>query len=338
MTKKKYLLNVFFSQLPFTAALLRAFSRIIHRNSITILNYHLVTDEISAFPDWCNLPLLQFTEQMKYLANHYDVIHLSEAITVLQEGKQRERPIAVITFDDGFKNNCDLALPVLKKENLPATIFLTTNFIDSDNILWFGKLHDALSSSTKTDLNWNNMIYNITTPEDKSNTYRDLQKRLKKYHHSQLLEEVDYILSQLDDTSQNSTNQATSTYEMLDKHDIHTMLKSGLIEFGAHTSDHAILSKLSTEEQKEQIQKSISTIEELTGKIDIAFAYPNGTPQDYSSTTIKELIEANATCAMTTQSGFNYKETNIYELKRIGVGSDWNIGSFIFAMHTGITK
>ena len=98
--------------------------------TIPILTYHnFTTEEGSSY----KINIVEFKKQMGYLAAHnYSVISLSELLTGVKTGQLPPKPIA-ITIDDGFKSTYTLAYPVLKKYNLPATLFLYTNFIEKNS-------------------------------------------------------------------------------------------------------------------------------------------------------------------------------------------------------------
>jgi peptidoglycan/xylan/chitin deacetylase (PgdA/CDA1 family) len=97
---------------------------------IPILTYHnFTTGESSSY----RINIIEFEKHMNYLAAHnYSVISLSELLKGLRTGQLPPKPI-VITIDDGFKSTYTLAYPVLKKYNLPATLFIYTNFIEKNN-------------------------------------------------------------------------------------------------------------------------------------------------------------------------------------------------------------
>ena len=98
--------------------------------SIPILTYHNFTTEEG---DSYKINITNFEKQMDYLAAHnYSVISLSELLEGLRDNQLPLKPI-VITIDDGFRSTYTLAYPVLKKYNLPATLFLYTDFIEKNN-------------------------------------------------------------------------------------------------------------------------------------------------------------------------------------------------------------
>ena len=70
-----------------------------------------------------------------YLKCFYNFVTLNDVLDGIVQGKKLPPNSAVVTFDDGYRNNLDCALPILKRYNIPATIFLTSGYINSDRIL-----------------------------------------------------------------------------------------------------------------------------------------------------------------------------------------------------------
>ncbi|MFV1985536.1 MAG: polysaccharide deacetylase family protein, partial [Thiohalomonadales bacterium] len=93
---------------------------------IRILMYHRIANFTSY--DQLVVTPARFEQQMSYLHKHYRVISLSQAIDELKKGNIQSG--VVVTFDDGYLDNLQNALPILKKYNISATIFVTTTFCD----------------------------------------------------------------------------------------------------------------------------------------------------------------------------------------------------------------
>ncbi len=97
------------------------------KNRCSILMYHCVNNTSFLF----NVRPKDFAWQMKYLKdNNFNVISYAELVDLLESKKEIPTKTVVLTFDDGFLDNYTTVFPVLKKHNFPATIFLTTSFID----------------------------------------------------------------------------------------------------------------------------------------------------------------------------------------------------------------
>ena len=101
--------------------------RIRGRSRIVILYYHRVGP-----CDVLSQPVTRFRADMEYLARHYQCLTLRELARRLKAGRPRTRPIAVVTFDDGYKDNFTNAFPELKACGVPATFFVSTGFIGTE--------------------------------------------------------------------------------------------------------------------------------------------------------------------------------------------------------------
>ena len=99
--------------------------------------------------DWCFVDEHSFRMQIEYLKKHFEIISLSEAVGRMEKGEIK-RPTAVITFDDGYQNNYDVAFPILCRERIPATIFLTTGLINTNDTVWYCRFNLALSQTQRT--------------------------------------------------------------------------------------------------------------------------------------------------------------------------------------------
>ena len=96
----------------------------------TILNFHRVTDDIPE--DGLTIGVAKFRKILSLLKRDYCVIELRELIQKLKTGIQFQKRCVVITFDDGYEDNFLNAYPALQAEQLPATFFISTGFIDSE--------------------------------------------------------------------------------------------------------------------------------------------------------------------------------------------------------------
>ena len=115
-----------------------------------ILLYHRVLD-IQKGGDFCSLPGIivsvnMFNQQMRYLSKNYNVISLDHLVDSLKNNSPLPKKGVVITFDDGWRDNYSFALPILKKYNLPATIFLTSGYIGTNKTFWPEQVMSILRS------------------------------------------------------------------------------------------------------------------------------------------------------------------------------------------------
>ena len=312
------------------------FHRVAFRDELSIIMYHGIIRSSLLVKDWCFVDENSFSVQIEYLKKHFEIISLSEAVERMGDGGIK-RPTSVITFDDGYQNNFDVAFPILYNEKIPATIFLTTGLIDTNNTVWHCQLNLALSETRRPRIERNGLKLDLSTLDLKAKASAAIQESLKKLPHRQLMATMRNIILELDGDPDCSI-QVGSPYRMLSKNAIAEMVASGLIEFGSHTHRHIILSRLSAEERLNEIRRSIDAILELTGRPCKCFAYPNGRMEDYDSDSIQHLKACGIDMAVTTTAGPNNRMTPAMELRRYGVGADLPMAEFQLMVHHFISK
>ncbi len=257
-----------------------------------------------------------FERQIRYLRVRYHLIPLWHAIELLQKGEELPSHALSLTFDDGYQNIFTNAYPILKKYNVPATIFVTTDFVDQNVPLWPDRLEYAIGYGAE----FQNRAQRVT--EDSK--LRALLKTLPE-------EEKERRLIQLEETQRaklaNFEGEA-APYAPLSWEKIREMKQNG-ISFGAHTRSHPILTKLSAEKAKQEIEESRDIVAIRVGSCSPIFAYPNGQPGDFDEGTEKLLRDAGFSAALTTIPGFNTLRTNHFSLRRITLDGTDDFATFL---------
>ncbi len=309
----------------------RLLHKLAFRDQLAILTYHGVVEAPLKIPNWCFIDSNSFRDQIKYLKSYFTVLPLSQAIGHLKEGRI-DRPTVAITFDDGFQNNYTVAFPILQEAGLPAMIFLTTGLVNTDDTVWFCRLNRALGDTDKHDLDWHGVSLDLSTTLGRASAAKKIQNQLKELSPSDLKRGLREILFRLGDDPERPI-ESDSPYRMLNRESIIKMKDSGLIEFGAHTHSHAILSRLSERDQRDEIEKSVVAVTEITNRPCRFFAYPNGMNPDYNKQSVSILETSGIQAAVTSEVGPNYKDSSLMELRRYGVGPNDTIGEFQMNVH-----
>jgi len=276
------------------------------KNTLTILLYHgvapKVEDGIYNYRKKFILPQ-QFDAQIRYLKKNYSVIELDKAVDALKNKTPLPPYPLVITFDDGYKNNLTYAAPILEKHGVPATIFVVTNFIDKKIPLWVDKLEYVVGHGK----NFVGKTYEEKTHIDDvlRNEYKNIPSIEREERLNTLEEENGVSL----------LHAQTDLYTPCTWEDIATY-KGKRISFGAHTENHPILTQLPLDEARTEIQNSLSVLKQHIPHVSSVFAYPNGQPTDFNEDIKKVAREAGFVAALSTISGANTYDTDMYALKR----------------------
>lgn len=237
---------------------------------------------------------------LRYLSRRYTVLQLDEALEKLQQGTLPPYAL-VITFDDGYRNFFDYALPVLRQYGLPATMFAASDFVLRRIPLWVDRLEHAVgqmdcSRAERTALD--------ATLRAKLKTFTPLERERE-------LSQIENSCSPLRDFS-----DGRAVYAPLEPDMLKEMQKYG-ITIGAHTRTHPILSTLSPEEATDEIADSARELRQAAGALSAVFAYPNGQRDDYTDKIEDIVRQAGFSWALTTIEGTVRRSDPPYALRRI---------------------
>jgi hypothetical protein len=110
-----------------------------------IFHYHRVNDEQD--PYLGGLPVDAFSSQMRYLAANFPIVTLDQIAT--GDFPDQHSYCVAITFDDGYRDNFVCAFPILKRLQIPATIFLATGYVESGTLPWYDQVRLAFKLTTR---------------------------------------------------------------------------------------------------------------------------------------------------------------------------------------------
>ncbi len=298
-------------------------ARRLRSRSLAIVMYHGVVATPQPVFSWCQLPVAEFQRQMEFLSEEYNVLPLPEAVERLRSGSALQDCTACLTFDDGFRNVCTTAYPILEKYRLPATVFLVTSLVGTNQPAWPDRLFHAVSTTAQMSVRLSASTRSLATPCDRAAAYRALAaefKRMENNEKEKQLAEMMQFLGQKEVAPDSPL--ATMGWD-----EVEQLSRTGLVHFGSHTHTHPILSRCSPESQREELRRSREVLRERLGKAEL-FAYPNGTPDDFTAETKELIADLEYRCAVTTISGLNRAGSDLYALRRVNVGADMRLHHF----------
>jgi peptidoglycan/xylan/chitin deacetylase (PgdA/CDA1 family) len=243
-------------------------------------------------------------------------VDLRELVSRRSAGEPVPRNAVALTFDDGYRDNYELAFPVLRKWQVPATIFLATSFIDQLDVPWNDKIAFALRHTRRPCLDFEHgrrqHSYDLTGTAQKLQARDEILWLLRHIPHGDKQLLIGTITTAL-----GVTDFAPLRESMLTWDHVREMHRSG-IAFGAHTITHAYLTRLKPPEARNEICGSKQRIEAVLDSPVALFAYPAGTEADFNDDIKGEVRKAGFEAAVTTVFGFNDADTDLYALRRGG--------------------
>jgi peptidoglycan/xylan/chitin deacetylase (PgdA/CDA1 family) len=281
----------------------------IHRQQFTILIYHRVLP----VQDPCRFGEIEakhFDRQMHFLAEHFTVLHLREAVDRLQRGKLPRRACC-ITFDDGYADNLTIAQPILEKYSLPATVFVATGYLDGGR-MFNDSVIDAIANSPIHELDLDPIglgRYPLTTSDQKRAAIVAILEKLKYQPPGQRTANVDRLVELAE-------CGALPSDIMLTSQQVGELSRRG-VEIGGHTVAHTILTTLDDATAEREILAGKQHLESLTGRSVTTFAYPNGRPhRDYETRHVAMVRKLGFEVAVSTAHGVSNSSSDIHQLPR----------------------
>lgn len=301
------------------------------RFGATILLYHRVAEAESDPQLLCVTPA-RFAEHLEALRQEYYPLSLGALVAGLREGVVPAN-VVVVTFDDGYADNFTHALPLLKRYDVGATMFVASDYLSGAREFWWDDLEQMLLSPATMPGRWRLNVageafvfeaggtcdeyrveaavhrgWSVARADDPTpahRAYRELFARLRPLRDKErrgVLEELSLILGRR--CAIRPTHRPLTAGELID------LANSELIEIGGHTETHPVLSQLSVEAQAQEIRGCRATLEGLVGRSLHAFSYPFGTRHDYTP----------ATTELVRNAGFRYACSNFPGM--VSAGSD----------------
>lgn len=222
-------------------------------------------------------------KELPYLMKNYQILTIDEVIHRLKSGVGFRRPSVAITFDDGYLDNYTLAYPILKKNGVSATLYLTTDLIGTSQRIWTDQVEFMFLETRKDQFSlprlFGNKEVRIKTKKEKELVCNEISEALKKRPDAERIE----IMRQLFETLEINENHGKNNQErvMLNWDEVKKMAEDGMT-IGSHSHTHPILSQMPIQKAKEEIYRSKNTIEEHLGIRVRHFAFPNGREEDFS--------------------------------------------------------
>jgi peptidoglycan/xylan/chitin deacetylase (PgdA/CDA1 family) len=241
----------------------------------------------------------------------------------------------IITFDDGYDDFYSQVLPLLAKYDIPATVFITSGYIDNTKEFYWDELEHLLFRLITQPLILNiqikgqihnfeinpihnqrleNFSWNVTRPALSASPqalYKELCARMQPLPEIECINILDQIRTQM-----GVEQQITISNQVLSSDQIGKLSTNSLVNLGAHTSTHPKLSTLPFELQFNEIRTSKNTLEKIINRKIYSFAYPYGTKTSYSKQTPSLVKQAGFVQACSNFEGLAWRFSDPFQLPR----------------------
>jgi peptidoglycan/xylan/chitin deacetylase (PgdA/CDA1 family) len=306
------------------------------RGTPLILTYHRVLEKCDAALDYAQPGLVvtapMFERHLVFLKQHFDIVPLSALLRDDAARPSDRRPRCVITFDDGWRDNYDLAFPILRQHGIPAIIFLTTDFVGTARAFWHTELIALLLSgelSAAVHRGPSLAAYpkpvreelarctGVAGPAGSADT--DALVEAVKANCDET--EIEDLIKTLTAAARLPRPLLAGRRFFLDWDQVREMAATG-IEIGSHGCSHRIMTQLSTADVRDELVRSKAEIETRIGRPVMHFAFPN----EDANPALTELASRAGYRTVCVGAGVEVASDSVLALRRVtmheGVGVD----------------
>jgi peptidoglycan/xylan/chitin deacetylase (PgdA/CDA1 family) len=295
------------------------------RHDLVVLAYHRIlprevidtgrTDDglVSATPE-------EFTEHLRILERHFEVVSLDEVRNALHAGRTLRPNSALITFDDGFDDLYRHAHPALRAAGLPYAVFITTDMVGAENSFWYERVLVAVRNYPADHIELPAPVGRVELqgPEQRLIAATRVVQRLKSLDN----DAREAVVAAADGLAAACGEEAaTPLSRPITLQELRKMHADG-VAIGSHTLSHPILSRCDRARIDRELGESKRLLETWTGGPVYSLAYPNGMAQDIGDAVRAATAAAGYEVAFSTIPGGNrVAAEDPLMLRRVTVGT-----------------
>jgi peptidoglycan/xylan/chitin deacetylase (PgdA/CDA1 family) len=326
-----------------TAGIRRAISRT--QRGHVILMYHRI-NRTGIDPWGLCVDRSNFSEQLKVLANLANPVSLEQLPLI-----DTDHPSVAITFDDGYVDNLENALPVLERYAIPATIFVSTGYIGNSNGYWWDQLQEIFLSpralpSDDLSLTLGGETYHwaigsadLEYKIENCSAHRGwiAWKHAPPTSRHAVFYQVWSLLRELDSDERDDRicrirgwagfTEDRASARCMTADELREVSRGPLVRIGSHTVTHSRLSQLTPDGEWRELTSSRATLEGILKRPVETFSYPFGDRSDYSNRTVRAVRQAGYRLACSNFEGAVGRNSDRFQLPRLHV-QNWNGSDF----------
>ncbi|MFV1968513.1 MAG: polysaccharide deacetylase family protein [Pirellulaceae bacterium] len=280
---------------------------------LRVLTYHRV-DEPDAnpnlYPNLIGATPEGFDWQMSYLAANYRVVSMADVLDALVHGVPLPPKSVLITFDDGYKDFAEHAWPILRRYELPVTLFVPTGFPDQpQQAFWWDRLYAAVHRTTCDELVTPAGRISLADSTRRASGMRQLVSLVKSLPDDEAKRLVEQVCTDL--------GSPAARNPVLGWQSLRRLAAEG-VTLAPHTRHHPLLNRVGAERARDEIAGAILDLQTELGDVLPVIAYPSGA---YDRRVVEMLPPLGVKLAFTTCRGLNdLRSIDPLRIRRINVG------------------
>ncbi len=270
----------------------------------------------------------RFAEVLTRLSACAECVPLLDGVRALRNGVLK-RPSFAITFDDGYADNAEIALPILQRLGLQATFYISTGYLNGGR-MWNDSVIEVVRAAPVGTIElsvFDLPVMHIAHDGDRRNVIDTVLRHIKHQAPAERQQRVDAFVA--------SSGAFLPNNLMMRDAQVRELHQAGMT-LGAHTLTHPILAAQDVDAARREIVEGKAALEKITGEPVQTFAYPNGRPhQDYRAEHVQMVKDAGFEFAVSTALGTARAASDPYQLPRF---TPWDMNTDKFLLRLAANR
>jgi peptidoglycan/xylan/chitin deacetylase (PgdA/CDA1 family) len=300
--------------------LLGILEMIARRPCLLVLNYHRIGScAHNRFDDGVfSATEDDFRDQVRYLRTNFEILGQNDLLRVADRGFALKRAAVVITFDDGYRDNHEVAFPVLRELGVPAFFFIPTEYIDRPRLPWWDRIAFVLKATSVDRLRLDEPAF-LELDLRQIEREHAIRQVLRLYKTGGSFDEEAFFV-ELEERAEVAVDAPALGRELFMGWDHVRQLRAAGMGIGSHTHSHRILGYLSNDEQHDELATSKSRLEHILAEPVETIAYPVGSTQAFSELTKSLASDVGYRAGFSHYGGINRPgRTDRFDIQRIAL-------------------
>ena len=263
----------------------------------------------------------------------YDTVSLSEARARMTGEVEAKRPFVAFTFDDGYRDNRDHALPVLKRHGVPITVYVASDFADHQGFLWWAVLERVIARRQflAVELGGQLETFRCTGDAGRQKAFDRIYRQLRRMQECDARALVARLAAETGIDPLEPCRDLAMTWK-----EIREFAADPLVTIGAHTISHMALAKLTASQSHAEIIGSIRRTEQELGLPCRHFCYPYGDAGSAGEREFEIVARLGLETGVTTRKGVLGSGQSLSALPRLSLNGHYQREPYFKALLSGL--
>ena len=293
---------------------------------LLVITHHRIGEPSRSRLDWdlWSARPEDFAAQVRFLASNFELVDPEALGPDLVRARGRR---VLLTFDDGYRDNYEVAYRVLREHGARGVFFITTGFIDGRATAWWDEIAWLVRASERREVAADGFLADPVAFDEPHR--QGAVAALRRTCASLPGDRVDAFLDWLAGATGAPRRGPADSREDWMTWDMVREMRAGGMTVGAHTVTHPVLSSISLEDQRTEVHESMARLEQELGERPRLFSYPVGWRASFTDATKALVRDSGARLAFSNYGGFASRSNwDPYDIPRANLGVDTEAATF----------